>query len=212
MEEKPPKPKKRVSFGKARVRLVFDYYKQDSTQSEDTDEKSSREMAKKKIPSNPQKPPKSILKPSSRAISVDSGLDTLQRVPRRRFEWEQMDKNFWEPGKYKSRGKPTQGSRKNKDGKSTKASKKEDGKTAENGKDEVDMASSELDSEQEKPKVKNNEKWKGITSSYTEGMPSSKFVGIYSGVEADWDQTKQSLARIGVDIGENSLQNPRYNA
>ena len=214
MDNKPPKVKKRVSFGRAKVRLFFDYYDQDSTQTNDTNEKSSKEITKV-IPTQPQKPPKSILKPSSRAVSVDSGLHALQRVPRRRFEWEQMDRNFWEPGKRKGRGKKRQDSKENKYSISTNDSLNEDGKTDVKDKnnnfikDEMKSQSSDVDSEQEKPRVKNNEKWGGITSSYAEGMASSKFVGIYSGVEADWDQTRQSLARVGIDIGENSLQNPR---
>lgn len=59
----------------------------------------------------------------------------------------------------------------------------------------------------EKTAFKNNEKWKGIIGKHKYEL--KKFVGIYQGVEADWEQTRQSLLKIGVDVSEDELQNPR---
>ncbi len=218
MNDQTPKLKKRVSFGKAKVRLVFDYYNQDSVQSEDTDEKTSRELGETKpTPSYTQKPPKSILKSSTKAVSLDSGLNTLHRVPRRSFEREKMDRNFWEPAKHKSKGKRRQDSHESRDVKTKTDSFREDDKSVAKQENntmfsEKEMACNKVESKEdttEKPAVKNTAKWKGTMTSNTPGMTPQKLVGIYSGVEADWDETRQSLSRIGVDVGEQRLQNPR---
>ena len=226
MDDQTVKSKKKVSFGKARVRLVFDYYNQESAQSEDTDEKTSRKIAKmKQPPPHPQKQPKSILKPSTTAVSIDSGLNALHRVPQRNFE--KIDKNFWEPANHKRNGRKRQASLsnrelENRDTNSESDLLKNDDKSVakqENtnfSEGETNMASNEDDSAKDEPSTetpadKNNEKWEGIRANYPHGLSttSQTFVGIYSGVEADWDQTRQSLSRIGVDVGEHRLQNPR---
>ncbi|CAB3981739.1 Hypothetical predicted protein [Paramuricea clavata] len=227
MDDQSVKSKKKVTFGKARVRLVFNYYNQEFAQSEDTDEKTSRKIAKmKQPPPHPQKQPKSILKPSTRAVSVDSGLNALHRVPQRNFE--KIDKNFWEPAKHKRSGRRRQASLsdrelENRETNSESDLLKNDDKSVAKQQNtnfsegEMNVASNEDDSAKDEPStekpaaVKNNEKWEGITASYPHGLntTSQTFVGIYSGVEADWDQIRQSLSRIGVDVGEHRLQDPR---
>lgn len=199
MDDERENSKKRVSFGKARVRLIYDYYEQNSRENEVNDEMKSRETAEiKRPPFQRQKQPKSILKSSTRALSLDSGLNTLHRRP---FEWETQERNFWIPTKYSSR--------------ENKLSEKYDLFKTDDQTKEKDHAkvmrandvASEKD-EAEKPMVKNNEKWEGITQDKAQGL-TPQTLGIYSGVEADWDQTKQLLWRTGVDVGESRLQNPR---
>ena len=75
------------------------------------------------------------------------------------------------------------------------------------------MASNDVESEkdeEEKPVVKNDAKWERITAGKSLELTSQMFMGIYSGVEADWDQTKQLLSRItGVDVDESiDFKNP----
>lgn len=208
MDDERENSKKRVSFGKARVRLVHNYYKQNSTENEGADEMASSETAKIKQPQfHPEKQLKSILKTSTRAVSVDSGLNVLHQRLKKTFESEKMDKNYWIPG-----SRSTKGGRARESGDTDR--KNDLFKTNNKEKDNSEvMATKDIateDNEAEKPVVKNNEKWEGITVSSGLGLASQSLMAIYSGIEADWDQAKQSLSRIGVDVEESRLQNPRY--
>ena len=213
MDEERENSKKRVSFGKARVRLIHDYYKQNSAENEDNDEIKSREAPEsKRSPFQLQKQPKSILKSSAKSVSVDSGLNALHRRPKRTFECEEMDRNFWIPSKDENEEKKRQDSQESRD----TNTKNDLFKTHDVGKEKDNtevMASNDVESEkdeEEKPVVKNNAKWEGITAGKSLELTSQMFMGIYTGVEADWDQTKQLLLRItGVDVDESRLQKPR---
>ena len=208
MDDERENSRKRVSFGKARVRLVHNYYKQNSTENEGADEMASSEIARIKQPQfHPEKQLKSILKTSTSAVSVDSGLNVLHQRLKKTFESEKMDENYWIPGSRTTKGEKAQ--------ESGDTDRKNDlFKTNNKEKDNSEVMATKnvatQDTEAEKPVVKNNEKWEGITVSGGLGLASQSLMAIYSGIEADWGQAKQSLSRIGVDVEESRLQNPRY--
>lgn len=194
MEDQRETTKKKVTFGKARVRLV--YYNEDSTHSKPGVERKSNEISRPP----PQKPPKSILKSSTKAVSVDSGLNRLHKTTRIQFDWHKMDRDFWEPSKQKKGKKKASLYL---DENAMPSDDKDAAETCIKGTNERENDSTE------KPEVKNNEKWEGIITSHSHGLTSRELVGIYSGVEADWDQTRLALSRIGVEVGEDRLKNPR---
>ena len=60
----------------------------------------------------------------------------------------------------------------------------------------------------ESKRPKDTEKWPGVRNiGIMKELQGS--TGIYSGVEADWTETKKSLLKIGVEVGEDKLPIPR---
>ena len=202
MDEKADKSKKKVTFGKVKVRIL------DNHSEEDTDEISSREIAEEKQRLSspiPQKKLKSILKPSLRTVSLDSGINFLKRTPKR-FTWERSDRNYWTPSRKKSQKERES---RNKFSIDTNTSVPE--RDISDNLNKNNMASAALEIEKtltSSRTEKNNVKWEGrIAAVNPNAITSQKNDGIYSGV--DWEQTRQLLSRIGVHVGEDNLQNPR---
>ncbi|XP_028396552.1 uncharacterized protein LOC114520475 [Dendronephthya gigantea] len=220
------KSKKKVSFGRTKVRLVFDYPNENFTQDEDTDERTSQELTRmKEIQTQLQKQPKKPILKST----VRSGPNTLKGRTKHMLEWDKMDRNFWVPAKQTRKGRrrdnsPSEGdaglsfAKREESLHNVKEDSSTSNKTTISNKDEktVDkdedssvgaVLSKKATNIDEKLEVKNNQKWRGVVGDHKYEL--NKFVGVYKGVEADLEQTRQSLLKIGVDVSEDELQNPR---